>query len=57
MTQSAQNTGLAPLIAGALLEKTNFGWPLIIGGTLKAAYDLILLVQFRKVATREEGVR
>ena len=43
--------------AGALLEKTNFGWPLIIGGTLKAAYDLILLVQFRKVATREEGVR
>jgi MFS family permease len=49
--------GLAPLIAGALLERTNFGWPLIIGGTLKAAYDLILLVQFRKVSTREDGVR
>jgi predicted MFS family arabinose efflux permease len=48
--------GLAPLIAGALLEKTNFGWPLIIGGTLKAAYDLVLLMQFRKVVTREEGV-
>ena len=49
--------GLAPLIAGALLEKTSFGWPLIIGGALKAAYDLALLVQFRKVAPREEGVR
>jgi predicted MFS family arabinose efflux permease len=49
--------GLAPLLAGALLEKTSFGWPLVIGGTLKAAYDLVLLVQFRKVATREEGVR
>jgi len=49
--------GLAPLISGALLAKTNFGWPLIIGGALKAAYDLILLVQFRRVATREEGVR
>jgi len=49
--------GLAPLIAGALLEKTNFGWPLIIAGALKAAYDLMLLVQFRAVATREDGVR
>ncbi len=49
--------GLAPLITGALLEKSNFGWPLIIGGTLKAAYDLMLLVQFRRVATREDGVR
>jgi len=49
--------GLAPLIAGALLEKTTFGWPLVIGGALKAVYDLALLVQFRAVATREEGVR
>jgi MFS family permease len=49
--------GLAPLMAGALLEKTSFGWPLVIGGTLKAAYDLALLLQFRKVAVREAGVR
>jgi len=49
--------GLAPLIAGALLERTTFGWPLIIGGTLKAVYDVALLLQFRSVATREEGVR
>src|SRR4029077_7408727 len=46
--------GLAPLIAGALLEKTTFGWPLIIGGGLKAAYDIALLVQFRAVRTRED---
>jgi predicted MFS family arabinose efflux permease len=49
--------GLAPLAAGALLDASNFGWPLVIGGALKAAYDLTLLVQFRAVATREEGVR
>ena len=49
--------GLAPLLAGALLERTTFGWPLVIGGTLKAIYDLALLVQFRAVVTREEGVR
>ncbi len=47
---------LAPLIAGALLEKTTFGWPLVIGGTLKAVYDVILLLQFRGVATREVGI-
>jgi len=49
--------GLAPLIAGVLLEKASFGWPLVIGGTLKAVYDLVLLIQFRAVQTREEGVR
>ena len=49
--------GLAPLIAGALLQKTSFGWPLIIGGTLKAIYDLALLVQFRAVVPREDGIR
>jgi predicted MFS family arabinose efflux permease len=49
--------GLAPLIAGALLQKSSFGWPLIIGGTLKAIYDLALLVQFRAVAPREAGIR
>ena len=48
---------LAPLIAGALLEKTTFGWPLVIGGTLKAVYDVILLLQFRGVGTREDGIR
>jgi hypothetical protein len=41
--------GLAPLLAGILLEKSTFAWPLVIGRTLKAAYDLVLLVQFRAV--------
>jgi MFS family permease len=45
---------LSPLIAGALLERTSFGWPLIIGGALEAAYDLALLVQFRAVAPRAD---
>jgi MFS family permease len=49
--------GLAPLLAGALLEKTNFGWPLVIAGALKAAYDIVLLLQFRSFTPREEGVR
>ncbi|HVR61172.1 MAG TPA: MFS transporter, partial [Polyangia bacterium] len=49
--------GLAPLFAGALLEKTSFGWPLVIGGALKAAYDLILLMQFHAIVPREDGVR
>jgi len=49
--------GFAPLLAGILLEKTTFGWPLVIGGTLKAVYDVVLLVQFRSVVTREAGVR
>jgi MFS family permease len=49
--------GLAPLVAGALLQKTTFGWPLIIGGTLKAIYDIALLVQFRAVVPREDGIR
>jgi hypothetical protein len=39
------------------IRKTSYGWPLIIGGTPKAAYDLVLLAQFRKVAPREEGIR
>lgn len=50
-------SGLAPLLTGALLQRTTFGWPLIIGGALKAIYDLLLLVQFRSVVTLEEGVR
>jgi MFS family permease len=48
--------GLAPLIAGALLARTSFGWPLIIGGALKAAYDIVLLVQFRAFVPRESGI-
>ena len=38
-------------------RRTSFGWPLIIGGALKAAYDIVLLVQFRAFVPRESGIR
>jgi MFS family permease len=38
-------TALTPALAGLLLDKTSFGWPLIIGGAMKAAYDILLLRQ------------
>ena len=37
---------VAPLIAGALLDRSAFGWPLICAGAIKAAYDLLLFAQF-----------
>ena len=40
-------TGLAPLLAGWLLASSAFGWPLLIAGALKIAYDLLLLLYFR----------
>lgn len=48
--------GLAPLVAGALLERSSFGWPLVIGGALKAVYDVLLYFQFRAVRPREAGI-
>jgi MFS family permease len=48
-------SALPPLAAGALLEMTDFGWPLVIGGTLKIAYDLLLLAQFQHVKPKDEG--
>jgi MFS family permease len=47
-------TALSPLLAGALLQRSTFGWPLIIGGLLKITYDLLLLAQFRGVRPPEE---
>ncbi len=38
-------TALTPALAGAMLNRSTFGWPLIIGGTMKAGYDLLLLRQ------------
>ena len=40
---------LSPSLAGALLAASSFGWPLVVGGALKIAYDLILLARFRDV--------
>ena len=42
-------SALTPLLAGALLARSSFGWPLVLGGAIKIAYDLLLLAQFRAV--------
>ncbi len=47
-------TALSPSLSGALLALSSFGWPLVIGGALKIAYDLLLLVQFRNAPPPEE---
>ncbi len=39
-----------PLLAGALLTRTTFGWPLLIAGVVKITYDVLLLVLYRDVA-------
>jgi MFS family permease len=36
---------LTPALAGLMLQHSSFGWPLIIAGTMKATYDLLLLAQ------------
>jgi MFS family permease len=46
---------IGPLIAGQLLAVSSFGWPLVLGGVLKAGYDLLLLAMFRAVRPPEEA--
>ncbi len=45
---------VSPLFAGYLFALSTFGWPLIIGGALKVLYDVLLLVQFRRVRPDSE---
>jgi predicted MFS family arabinose efflux permease len=47
-------SALAPLLAGALLQRSTFGWPLVAGGLLKIVYDLLLLALFRNVHPSHE---
>jgi MFS family permease len=47
---------LGPAIAGYLLTSSSFGWPLVVTGTLKIAYDLMLLYTCRNVRPPEEAV-
>jgi MFS family permease len=44
----------SPLLAGYLFSLSAFGWPLLIGGGLKLAYNGLLLGMFRKVRPPEE---
>jgi MFS family permease len=45
---------MSPALAGYLLTKTTFGWPLILCGVLKIIYDLLLLAQFQSRRPEEE---
>ena len=47
----------SPLLAGAMLGATTFGWPLICGGGLKVVYDILLLRQFGSLHPEEESPR
>ena len=50
-------SALSPLLASYLLTLSIFGWPLIIGGVLKAIYDVLLLVNFQKVRPPEDSLQ
>jgi MFS family permease len=47
-------SAVGPLLAGYLLSVSPFGWPLVIAGTLKITYDLLLLRNFRTLRAPEE---
>ena len=47
--------GLAPLVVGALLTVSSFGWPLIVGSAVKLFYNGLLLWQFRAHPAPEEA--
>jgi predicted MFS family arabinose efflux permease len=46
---------VSPLLAGTMLAASTFGWPLLVAGALKIAYDLALLAAFRDVHPPEEA--
>ena len=46
---------VGPLAAGALMQHFAFAAPLVIGGSLKIAYDLLLYRSFRHVRPPEES--
>ena len=46
----------SPVLAGALLALSSFGWPLLVAGGVKILYDLLLLATFRKIRAPEERV-
>ena len=43
------------MISGWLLTLSTFGWPLVVGGAVKAVYDILLLINFRNVRPPEEA--
>ena len=47
-------TALAPVSAGMMLDASSFGWPLICAASLKALYDILLLIQFGSIKPIDE---
>jgi predicted MFS family arabinose efflux permease len=50
-------SALPPIAAGWMLDRSNFGWPLIIGGSLKIVYDLLLLRMARETGRPSDADR
>jgi MFS family permease len=48
-------SAFSPALAGLLFSLSPFAWPLVIGGSLKIAYDVLLLWRFQKVRPPEEA--
>jgi predicted MFS family arabinose efflux permease len=46
-----------PALAGYLLTVSSFGLPLVVAGSLKILYDLLLLRTCRHVRPPEEGLQ
>lgn len=44
----------SPFLSGYLLTLSSFGWPLLVAGSVKIVYDLLLLTMFRKIRPPEE---
>jgi MFS family permease len=47
-------TAVGPILAGAMLAASSFGWPLVAAGGIKIVYDLLLLRLFAKHKPPEE---
>jgi predicted MFS family arabinose efflux permease len=48
---------VAPMLAGALLDRSSFGWPLLCAGALKSVYDLVLFAAFANRRPPDEFLR
>jgi len=48
------SAALGPVVSGALIGLSAFGWPFLIGGLVKIGYDLALLAMFSRIRPPEE---
>ena len=46
---------LPPVAAGWMLDRSTFGWPLVLAGSIKLVYDVLVLIMFRNVRPPEEA--